>query len=160
MERTIAWKKRSDVLGTPNWEGTPHLIVLGACFFILAGSLILTPAQSHGDPIHLGPLALPGVCTFNNLTGLPCPGCGLVRSMVAAGHGRLEASVACHRLGLITFAYVLLQFLYRGLWLALPRLRTPLLRGESLLNRGLIVLGGLYVLNWGITLYLIFSQSL
>jgi hypothetical protein len=75
--------------------------------------------------------------------------------MVAAGHGRLDASLGYHRLGLITFVYVLLQFVCRALWLALPRLRSHLVPWEGLLNRGLIALGGLFLLNWGVTLYLI-----
>jgi hypothetical protein len=159
MARSIGWSNNSGALAASIGEGTPHLIVLTACALILAGSVVLTPAQTQEDSIRLGPFALPGLCTFNHLTQLPCPGCGLVRSMVAATHGQIEASVTYHRLGLITLAYIFLQAIYRGLWLLLPSLRAGLLRGEKLLNRGFIVLGGLYVLNWGFTLSLLYFRS-
>jgi len=29
------------------------------------------------------------VCVFRNVTGLPCPGCGMTRGFVAMGHGHL-----------------------------------------------------------------------
>jgi hypothetical protein len=159
MEYRIAENRAPETLRTTGWEGTPHLIVFAACFFILAGSLILTPAQSPEDPVRLGAIALPGMCSLNNLTGLPCPGCGLVRSMVAAGHGQFEASLAFHRLGLITFAYILLQLAFRGLWLLLPLWRMGLQVWERPLNHVLIALGGLFILNWGITLYTIVARS-
>jgi hypothetical protein len=37
---------------------------------------------------------LPGrtICPFNAVTGLPCPGCGMTRAMLALGQGRLAAA--------------------------------------------------------------------
>ena len=49
----------------------------------------------------------PITCAFRALTGLPCPGCGLTRSVVALGNGELGHSIAEHPLGL---AIVLLLF--------------------------------------------------
>lgn len=159
MSHPSGWNINSGAWDAPSWEGTPHLIIFTACLVILAASLILTPAQSETGPIRLGSMALPGLCIFNSLTGLPCPGCGLVRSMVAAAHGHVGQSVTHHRMGLITLANIFLQFIYSVLWLLMPSLRTALVRRESLLNRGWIALGGLYLVNWGITLILIGSHS-
>ena len=41
----------------------------------------------------------PPLCPFRLLTGLPCPGCGLTRSLVCLLHGDLAMSLAFHPLG-------------------------------------------------------------
>jgi hypothetical protein len=50
-------------------------------------------------PISTGPT----LCTFRNLTGYDCPGCGLTRSVVAFLHGDLVGSVRAHPLGAVVF---------------------------------------------------------
>lgn len=40
------------------------------------------------------------VCPFRNVTGLPCPGCGITRSVCFALSGSFEESVAMNPLGL------------------------------------------------------------
>ena len=52
------------------------------------------------------------VCAFKRLTGLPCPSCGLSRSLQAAVEGDLSSSVAFHPLGLLLFSVVLLLFIH------------------------------------------------
>jgi hypothetical protein len=51
----------------------------------------------------------PSLCPFKVITGLPCPGCGLTRSVVALLHGELMTSVYFHPLGtpLVLFLVVL-----------------------------------------------------
>jgi len=126
----------------------PHLVVLIVCFCIIVGALILTPADSRNSFLKLGPLSIPNTCTFKNLTGLPCPGCGLARSIVAAMHGNFTDSFGFHRLGLLTLFYIFMQFLYRlglvvfsGKWM-------HVFGSGKILNQGIIVLGILFVLNW------------
>ena len=41
----------------------------------------------------------PSLCPFRLASGLPCPGCGLTRSVVALAHGDLSASLYYHPLG-------------------------------------------------------------
>jgi uncharacterized protein DUF2752 len=57
-------------------------------------------------PIAVGRL-LPGrgptLCTFRNLTGYDCPGCGLTRSVIALLHGDVGGSLRAHPLGAIVF---------------------------------------------------------
>lgn len=53
-------------------------------------------------------LAPPGgdyftICGFKNLTGLPCPGCGLTHSFCAMGKGHLFAAVGFNLLGPVLF---------------------------------------------------------
>lgn len=52
---------------------------------------VLTPISR----VQRGPI----LCPFRRLTGLPCPSCGLTRSVVAAAHGRLSTAVRYHPLG-------------------------------------------------------------
>jgi uncharacterized protein DUF2752 len=57
---------------------------------ILGGAALLPPSWASAGP----PL-----CPFRLLTGLPCPGCGLTRSLVSLMHGDLSAAVLFHPLG-------------------------------------------------------------
>lgn len=43
------------------------------------------------------------VCGFKNLTGLPCPGCGLTHSFCALGKGDLQSAFAFNALGPLLF---------------------------------------------------------
>lgn len=43
------------------------------------------------------------VCGFKNLTGLPCPGCGLTHSFCAIGKGDLAGGIGYNLLGLPLF---------------------------------------------------------
>ena len=43
-------------------------------------------------------------CVFYNLTGLPCPGCGMTRGFVAMGHGQLAAAWGYNPLAPLAFA--------------------------------------------------------
>ena len=61
----------------------------------LLGSCVLSPDQSRSGPV---------ICPFRLLTGLLCPGCGLTRSFVAAGHGELREAFRQHAFGPIVYA--------------------------------------------------------
>jgi hypothetical protein len=70
-------------------------------------SLGLRPATAIPVALLLGaciPLAWitagPSLCPFKVITGLPCPGCGMTRSVVALLHGDLAVSAYYHPLGL------------------------------------------------------------
>lgn len=131
-----------------------HLVILIVCFCILAGAFIIEPADSETSPIRLGRVPLPDVCIFKGITGLPCPGCGLTRSIVTAMHGDLDKSFAYHRIGLLTLAYIFLQFVFNLGLLMTPIRQTRIARYGKFLNLGIIILGILFMLNWIFTLLL------
>jgi hypothetical protein len=58
--------------------------------------LALAPLPENGGATIAG---LPSLCLFRNLVGLPCPGCGILRSLVCCGHGRWAEAAAYHPLG-------------------------------------------------------------
>jgi hypothetical protein len=136
-------------------ELAPHAVVFTACVCILAAVFILGPPQLNAGQIALGRLVLPDVCLFHGLTGLPCPGCGLTRSMAAAVHGNISASFSFHRLGILTVFYILLQFLFNMAVICLPGRRDRLQKPAKFLNKGLLVLGTLFFINWVATLILL-----
>jgi hypothetical protein len=127
---------------------TPHLIVLFICLFIIAGSFILKPPTKETPYLRLGSLPMPEICTFHYLTGLPCPGCGLTRSMVAGVHGQLKASFRYHRLGILTLFYLFLQIIYRTALILKANQENLLIRSGKILNKGLIILASLFIINW------------
>lgn len=130
----------------------PHLIIFLVCFFILIGALLLTPTESGTFRVQLGRFTLPQTCIFKNLTGLPCPGCGLTRSMSSAMHGDVIMSFTYHRLGLLTLFYIFLQFVFRLGLILIPGVWMWIFGSGTLLNRAIIVLGILFAVNWIFTL--------
>jgi len=64
-------------------------------------------ALAAGEDLSAGPT----LCPFRLATGVPCPFCGMTRSMLALGQGDLGASVRFHPLG-----PVLLVVAALGLW--------------------------------------------
>lgn len=135
-------------------EHVAHWVVLFFCAVILLGGLILSPPDSTSHYLRIGTIPIPDTCSFKNLTGLPCPGCGLTRSIVSGMHGDFRGSLTYHRLGLLTLFYVCLQLLYHLVWIIFPSSRAPALGLGKILNRGIIVLAVLYILNW---CYIIFA---
>jgi len=129
-------------------ELLPQLVILTACIFLILGAIVLSPPETQSGAITLGPMSLPQVCTFKRITGLPCPGCGLTRSITAALHGNIPLSLKLHKLGLVTVLYILLQFLLSVMILAVPNWRNRLQKIGAFLNRGLIVLAVLFFINW------------
>jgi hypothetical protein len=132
----------------------PHLVVLAACASILVAALILVPS---GDAITIGRFTVPTLCTFRQATGVPCPGCGLTRSVVAAVHGDWGSSYTYHHLGLIVLAYIMTQIFYRTTWLSLVPLRDAISRVGRVIDMALIPLMVLLFLNWIPTLIRTFS---
>ena len=80
---------------------------------IFAASVLLPLPGRSGQIGHL-----PSICPFYNLTGLPCPGCGLTRAFVCLGHGQWRDSLHWHPLGgLIYLIFVLLWVRAGVYWL-------------------------------------------
>jgi len=138
-------------------ELTPYLIIIILCSVILVGAVVFKPSTPDAPSLQFGRITLPNTCIFRATTGLPCPGCGLTRSIVAAAHGHLAVSFSHHRLGLLTLIYVILQFVFNLSYISIAKWRVPLSRFIKLLHKGLILLAVLFFLNWILTLTLIFT---
>ncbi len=123
--------------------GTSWAVLTG----ILGASLLLPPPGADGAIGHL-----PSVCPFYNLTGLPCPGCGLTRSFVCLGHARWHEALHWHPLGWLLYAACLLLWLRGGLfwargvtlWPLTPRAATRLSLGAA----ALLLLTGIARIGW------------
>ncbi|MCJ7581935.1 MAG: DUF2752 domain-containing protein, partial [Candidatus Aminicenantes bacterium] len=133
-------------------ELAPSLVVLAACSCILLGAFILAPSASDGNPIAVGRITFPEICIFQNLTGLPCPGCGMTRSITSAVRGDIAGSLRHHRLGLLTMIYILSQFLLSLGVVFVSKFRDRLQHFGRYLNKGIIFLAALFFINWIITL--------
>ena len=133
-------------------ELAPSLVILVACSCILLGASVLTPPASGGHSVAVGRILLPELCIFKNFTGLPCPGCGMTHSITSAVRGDFSESFLFHRLGLLTVIYILSQFLLSLGVVFISRLRERLQRVGRFLNKGMIVLGALFFINWIYTL--------
>lgn len=73
---------------------------------IILGLSIGLPLPSGG---HI--LGIPSICPFQNITGIPCPGCGLTRSFVCLGHGRFKEAFFYHPAGPVLFTAMLIYLL-------------------------------------------------
>lgn len=74
-------------------------------------------------------LATPGIqlprCAFKTITGLPCPTCGLTRTVIALSRGDLERGLFLNPLAAMACGFGLLYLVYAAAVLALrlPRFR-------------------------------------
>ena len=91
---------------------------------------------------------IPSICSFKNMTGVDCPGCGLTRSWVTAMHGQFKDSLRFHRLGWLLMLFAFLQIVRHGLWLARPLSRTSIDLWGRRLDKSLIPLAILLIINW------------
>lgn len=85
-------------------------LLLGALAVVLA-SVLMTPGA---DGVSLFGWDLPGLCTFRNLTGLRCPGCGMTRSFVYMGHLDPLAAFRLHVIGPPLYLLVAVQVPWRA----------------------------------------------
>lgn len=53
------------------------------------------------------PLGNVDLCPLHAMTGIPCPGCGMTRSVVGLSHGHFEQALRYHPLGLIVYALLI-----------------------------------------------------
>ncbi len=131
--------------GRVSAETAVHLVVMALCFAMIVTAIALEP-QSGG--LSLAGRSLPELCSFKRVTGIPCPGCGLSRSWVAALRGDLGASIAFHPLGWLVLLYAGAQFLRHGLWLSMCQLRNRLDRAGRWLDYAVIPLAILLFAGW------------
>lgn len=125
-------KSAAAVHGSPTRPAValPTWPLLGVC----AGALGAAALGGAGvlDATAQGPWP----CTLRAVTGLPCPLCGLTRSVAAAGGGDLAASFERHPLGLpaLALAAALLAALARGRPVRMPSAALGILAAAVMLT--------------------------
>ena len=134
-------------------ETLGHGVAILLCLTMIGTAFLLELPEPGNSRVSLAGRTLPEICLTKRATGIPCPGCGLTRSWIAAAHGRWRASLGFHKLGLLFMGYALLQMFRHALWLVYPVAREPIRRLGPRLDRGLILLGLLLILNWFLTLF-------
>ena len=70
------------------------IAIAGTAFACLSTAFVVSPETAETGPV---------VCPFRLATGLPCPGCGLVRSWVALAHGDVQTALLRHAFGPLLF---------------------------------------------------------
>lgn len=130
-----------DPLATSLRAPAVELVAAGLCLActgaVAVGALAGNAAAGVDGPV---------LCPFRLVTGLPCPFCGMTRSLLALGRGDVAASVALHPLGPVVALLAvlgLLRFARAGARGAVPA-RLP--RGAPL------ALAGAFALVWIVTL--------
>jgi hypothetical protein len=114
----------------------------------------LSPPTPENPSLKLGNFPFPGTCIFNRATGLPCPGCGLTRSIVSAVHGDMKTSFKYHRMGILVLSYISLQLVFSIGLLAIPNFKKKLNRFEKLLNKGIIFVFIILFLSWILSFFI------
>jgi hypothetical protein len=115
-----------------------------------SGSVLAVAAYLRPDPAGVGThqqLGLGG-CTLLQLTGWPCPMCGMTTSFSLAMHGHLVDSFLCQPYGLVLFSLTLATALVSLVELVRPTGRWRRFWGWLGLKEGWIaagLLGGLLV---------------
>jgi hypothetical protein len=97
-----AWGTAPDLHGDPTVDGVPtrptrSVQTIDAGRLRAAGAAMLGIAAVRPlVPAGLGP-----PCPLRTLTGIPCPFCGMTRSVTAVVHGHLGASLALNPAGIL-----------------------------------------------------------
>ena len=85
--------------------------------FLLSGVLVLAGlGYAARRPAAAG--RLPHICLSQKLLGVPCPGCGVTRSLLAMARGDVAASLRHNPAGALVFAHLAAQVPLRALALA------------------------------------------
>ncbi len=93
-----------------------RLTALGP-LLLLAFLYLVPPPQGSGKSL----VGLPSLCLFQNVSGLPCPGCGITRSLVCCAHGLFGQAIRFHPLGPPVFASLVGMALTGLLFAARPK---------------------------------------
>lgn len=85
---------------TANWSTRAWRRLADDPLYLLSWGVVVAAFLLPADLLE----HLPSTCLVHNVTGLPCPGCGLTRSFVAATHLDLGAAFARHPFGPLLLA--------------------------------------------------------
>ena len=116
---------------------------------LLSGAVSIVCLVALGVAVLFSPATLPSfqICWFARLTGLPCPGCGLTRSVCAIAHGHLAEAWHLHPFGYLFFVLFLVGAAGPLISRVAPSLEKRLLKSwiavvfPAILVAGLVIFG-------------------
>jgi len=106
--------------------------------WLLPAGAVLALSRLLPLPVHGHIAGIPSICPFQNLTGMPCPGCGLTRSFVCFAHGHFAEAFRYHALGPALFVALLGQ---TTITLLFPRFNWPAVVQRYAMPCALVALG-------------------
>jgi hypothetical protein len=109
---------RIDYVGSRWWF--TDVVFLSICGAIVLAAALLTPST---EAVSLFGMEVPVLCSWRQLTGMGCPGCGLTRSFTFMAHGRVVEAFRLNPLGPPMFLFVAVQVPWRVLRLVRRRPR-------------------------------------
>ena len=86
------------------------------------------------------------VCMMRRVTGMPCPTCGMTRSLASLAKGHLAQSLAYHPFGILVAILICAGWVYIA-WFAIRDRALPRINPWILLT-GLLLLAVLFVGYW------------
>ena len=93
----------------------PHLVILALSVIAVLVARGLDVSSQSQVVIPGVNVSLPELCTYRQLVGHDCPGCGLTRSFVSLANGDAAAAWSYNVVGPIFFVLVLFQIPFRAL---------------------------------------------
>lgn len=90
--------------------GFTDAVVLGVCLAVVGAAALLNPSP---DVVSFFGIDVPVMCSFRQLTGMNCPGCGLTRSFSFMAHGRVLDAFQVNWFGPAAFGFVAAQIPWR-----------------------------------------------
>lgn len=84
------------------WSKRFSWMVFGVLTLVMLTSIIYRPAETNPNGDYYT------ICGFKNLTGLPCPGCGLTHSFCEIGKGHMASAFSWNWLGIPLFLMMIL----------------------------------------------------
>ena len=125
----------------PRWEEMAGLVFLTG---LIIWALFYDPSQGPSFPL----------CLFHHWTGLPCPACGMTRSVCAFMKGQWERAVHFHPLGPLAAVILVTAWMRRIMVICIrdgdsrrvQRLRVLVGRADEFFRRPYVVRFGLILL--------------
>jgi hypothetical protein len=130
------------------------LILLALGLVVVFGIAIrLNPYDENGNALRMGTHLQVGLppCTFQVLTGVPCPSCGLTTSFALLVRGDVINSLRANAVGTL-LALFWLALIPWSVACALARRYFLIKQVERVIMITVIVFAGLLLVRWGVVL--------
>jgi len=148
MDSTLAIKTGRDISKPLHWKWR---LLLAAAAAIAIAALQYVPVRADGSIGGVG-----DICPFRHLTGLPCPLCGMTRSVLCFFQGNWRASLLWHPLGPLVGIGIIMGFLA----LMIPGIRVNNLAAKLPQRLCGVLIFALFISCWALRLAGVFPLPL